>query len=138
MPLFSADDYDCSPAFEECWSRLPIIRRIGGWEVRWLAPLVDLGYESWIGDMSEGAWGYLEDCGWQAAMTGCGPMLDKRGRLKPKWVSAFCDAVVRLKDAGEYAGPEGDGDRWASWLCFKLSEPHGILAAKAKKRGWDR
>ncbi len=84
------------------------------------------------------AWGTLEGCGWQRAIDGAGEMVDKRGRVRPKWATAFRDAVERLAEEGGYAGPEGDEDRWASWVCFEIAEPRAVIEAIAVKRGWDR
>jgi hypothetical protein len=141
MPIFTQreyDDFDARPSFDEAWDRLPIVRRIAGLRVRWLGPLVNLGHDRWMGDLADAAWGHLEDCGWQTAMDAAEQMLDKRGRVRPKWAAAFRDAVERLAEGGGYAGPEGDADRWASWVCFEMAEPHAVIEAMAVKRGWDR
>lgn len=91
MPIFKQreyDDFDARPSFDKAWGRLPIVRRIAGLRVRWLGPLVNLGHDRWIGELSGAAWGTLEGCGWQAAMDGAGEMVDKRGRVRPKWAAA--------------------------------------------------
>lgn len=141
MPVFTQqeyDDFDQRPGLDEAWDRLPVVRRIGGLGVRWLGPLVNLGHDRWMGDMADAAWGPLESCGWSEALDRGGPMLDARGRVRRDWALAFRDAVSRLAGAGEYAGPEGDEARWASWLCFEMAEPRAVVSASAAKRGWDR
>ena len=141
MPIFKQreyDDFDARPSFDKAWDRLPIVRRIAGLRVRWLGPLVDLGHDRWIGELSDAAWGTLEGCGWQRAIDGAGEMVDRRGRVRAKWAAAFRDAVERLAEEGGYAGPEGDEDRWASWVCFEMAEPRAVIQATAVKRGWDR
>lgn len=141
MPIFTQDEYDDSnarPSLDEAWRRLPVVRRVAGLRVRWLGPLVDLGHERWIGDLSQAAWGYLEGCGWQRAMEDAGPMLDGRGRVRARWAAGLTDAVERLAAEGERTGPEGDRDRWASWVCLEMAEPSAVIQAAAIKRGWDR
>ena len=139
-PIFSDDEYDDfdqRPDLDTAWVRLPVVRRIAGFEVRYLGPLVDLGLDTWLGEMSQGAYGYLEGSGWMNDLPE-GPMLDTAGRVRTAWSGRFKIAVTRLADAGANAGPESDPDRWASWLCFELSEPREVIGAKAKLRGWDR
>ena len=139
-PIFTDDEYedfDQRPDLNAAWDRLPVVRRIAGFGVRYLGPLVDLGLDTWLGEMSQGAYGYLEDSGWMNALPE-GPMLDGAGRVRTSWSRSFKVAVDRLAEAGTNAGPESDPDRWASWLCFELAEPCEVLGAQAKFRGWDR
>jgi hypothetical protein len=139
MPIFRKREYaDDPPSFNEAWDRLPVVRRIGGLRVRWLGPLVDLGHDRWMGELSGAAWGFGESCGWQAALERGGAMLTPGGRVRPQWAAAFRDAVQRLADMGGYSGPEGDEDRWASWLCYEMAEPRAVIQASAAKRGWER
>lgn len=139
MAVFTEQEYaEDRPSLDDAWDRLPVVRRIAGLRVRWLGPLVDLGHDRWMGDLADAAWGVLESSGWQDALDEGGPMLDGRGRVRPKWATAFRDAVNRLADGGSYAGPEGDADRWASWVCFEMAEPHEVIKRMAEKRGWDR
>jgi hypothetical protein len=141
MPLFTVEEYEdfgSRPGMDEAWDRLPIVKRIGGIGLRWLGPLVELGHDRWMGDLADAAYGHLESCGWQHALDQGGAMLDARGRVRPQWAAAFCDAATRLAEGGSYAGPEGDASRWAAWMAFEFSEPHQWLSAAAAKRGWDR
>ncbi len=139
-PIFTDDEYedfDQRPDLNAAWDRLPVVRRIAGFKVRYLGPLVDLGLDPWLGEMSGGAYGYLEDSGWMDALPEA-PMLDAAGRVRTSWSRSFKVAVDRLAEAGTNAGPESDPDRWASWLCFELAEPNEVIGAQAKLRGWDR
>lgn len=139
MPIFRPEEYtDDRPTLDDGWDRLPIIRRVAGLKLRWIGPLVAVGHDDWAGELSEAAWGHLEGCGWQAAYDAGGDMLDKGGRIRPVWSTALRTAADRLASAGEYSGPEGDIQRWASWLCYEMTEPHDVLLAAATKRGWDR
>ena len=63
MPIFQQSEYtdfSCRPGLDEAWERLPVVATFDGLGARWLGPLVDLGHEVWLGDLSQGAWGYLE------------------------------------------------------------------------------
>ena len=60
MPVFTDveyTDFDQRPDFETAWRRLPVIATVGGIKVRWIGPLVDLGHDVWISEMSGGAYG---------------------------------------------------------------------------------
>jgi hypothetical protein len=141
MPIFSEHEYltfEDRPSLDEAWDRLPVVKRIAGLRIRWLGPLVNLGHDGWIEDLSGAAWGQLTDCGWEQAMDQSGPMMDKRGRVRRRWAAALHKAVELLAEAGGCEGPEGDSDRWASWVCYELSEPRAVIQAAATRRGWDR
>jgi hypothetical protein len=141
MPVFTPEEYanpDARPTFEEAWERLPVVRRWGGYRVRWIGPLVDLGLDGWIEDMAAAAWGYIEGCGWTTEMDGAGDVLDRRGRVRRGWAAAFGRATRLLAQAGSYAGPESDADRWASWIAYSFREPAAELRRAALRRGWDR
>lgn len=81
-----------------------------------------LGHDRWMGDSADAAWGVLKSSGWQDALDEGGPMLDGRGRVRPKWATAFRDAVNRLADgeatrdprATPTAGRPGCASRWRS------------------------
>ncbi len=73
MSIFSTLDRD--------WSSLPVLTTLDGLALRWAGPLVDLGHDWWLSDMSQAAWGYLEFCGWAEAMPE-GKALDADGNLK--------------------------------------------------------
>lgn len=132
------DDFDARPSLDDAWNRLPIVRRLGGLGIRWLGPFVNLGHDQWMGELAGAAWGHLEGCGWQELLRSAGAMLDGRGRVRTTWSADLRDAVYRLSEDGARTGPEGDPDRWASWVCFEMAEPHQYIRALAEKRGWDR
>ncbi len=140
MPVFTQDEYadfDARPTLDEAWDRLPVVCRVGGFGVRWLGPLVELGHDQWMGDLSEAAYGYLEGCGWREALSEGGEVLDSDGKLEQPWSTAFGAAARRLASQGEYSGPESDPERWASWLVFELAGIHGYVKARAEEKGWD-
>ena len=140
MPIFTDREYrnpHSRPDLQHAWDRLPIVRRLAGLKIRWLGPLVDLGHDVWLSDLSDGAWGYLGET-WAEHFEGAGPMLGTTGRVRPEWSKALRAAVDDLVYAGETAGPEQDPHLWASWVCFELSEPRAFLEGIARARGWDR
>jgi hypothetical protein len=140
MPVFSDaeyDDFDLRPDFETAWRRLPVLATIGGIKVRWLGPLVDLGHDVWLSELSQGAYGHLEDCGWsdllpEGSVTGPG------GRIRRTWAKGFAAAVEVLAEAGSAAGPESDPERWASWLAFELADLHAVVRARAAAKDAER
>ena len=139
MPIFRPHEYKHDrPTLRDAWDRLPVVVTISGLEIRWLGPLVDLGHDVWLGEMSEGAWGFLEGSGWQEVLAEGGPMLTDAGRLRAPWKAAFAEAVRLLAAGGEYAGPESCPHRWASWVAFAHSEPRAYVAERAEAKGWDR
>ena len=141
MPIFQQSEYtdfSCRPGLDEAWERLPVVATFDGLGARWLGPLVDLGHELWLGDLSQGAWGYLEGCGWQEALAECGPMLSPSGDIHAPWSEGFAEAVRLLVAAGEHAGPESRPDRWASWVAWAYTEPHDHVRGLAEANGWDR
>jgi hypothetical protein len=141
MPLFTDREYtevEHLPSFEQAWDRLPVVLTIGGLGVRWVGPLVQLGHDRWLGDLSEAAYGYLLDCGWQEPLDEAGAPLDAEGRLRPAWALAFGEAARCLAFEGERAGPESDPERWAAWLAFELGGVHGLVRKRAEAEGWDR
>lgn len=141
MPLFTDLEYtevEHLPSFDEAWDRLPVVLTIGEIGVRWLGPLVELGYDRWMGDLSEAAYGYLVDCGWRGPLDDAGRPLDDDGRLRPAWGTAFSEAVQCLTLEGERAGPESDPERWAAWLAFELAGVHGLVRLLAEAEGWER
>ncbi len=143
-PLFTDQEYenwDARPTLNEAWERLPVVRKIAGFKIRWIGPLIELGYD-WVSDLSAGAYGYLlQPDWWYAPWTNFlpdGPMLDRTGRIRADWSRGFRQAVEHLVRAADGPGPETDPDRWASWLCFELSEPSTLIRAEAERQGWDR
>ncbi len=141
MPLFTDLEYtepEQLPSFDQAWDRLPVALTIGGLGVRWVGPLVQLGYDRWLGDLSEAAYGYLQDCGWREPLDEAGAPLDPEGRLRPAWALAFAEAARCLALEGERAGPESDPERWAAWLAFELGGVHGLVKRRAEAEGWDR
>ncbi len=137
-PLFTDeeyDDWDARPTLREAWDRLPVVRTIAGFKIRWLGPLVELGYDEWLEDIATEAWEHLEHTGW-ADLLPEGPLLDRRGRVRADWSRAFKRAVDRLV-AAAFMSLETDPDRWASWGCYTLHEPNRLLRAEAERRGWD-
>lgn len=117
------DDLDAA------WRRLPRAR-LGRVTVRRLDPLVESVHVEWLESLGEAAWGYLEDCGWQQTMDDAGPVLDARGRVRPAFTRALRAAAAALAEAGTSAGPEGDPQRWASWICHALTEPHAVVRSR--------
>lgn len=139
MSLFTDAEYrhfDQRPSLEEAWRRLPVVLRLEGLDLRWLAPLVDLGHDQWLGELSQGAWGYLEACGWQQLYDEAGALLTARGKIRKPWARSFAAATQRLAAEGAYAGPERCPHRWASWIAFSHSEPRAHLQALAEQAGW--
>ncbi|MDP6933398.1 MAG: hypothetical protein QGG40_10810 [Myxococcota bacterium] len=118
--------------FREAWRRLPVQLEIRGLGVRWLGPLVDVGHEAWLDDMSQAAWGYLEFCGW-AELLPDEPFLVPRGEVSPGWIDGLWAAAERLARQGSGAGPEGDMERWLSWVCFAISEPRAHVRRLAER-----
>ena len=140
MPVFTDDEYndfDQRPDFETAWSRLPVLATIGGIKVRWLGPLVDLGHDVWLSQLSEGAWGYLEDSGWSELIPE-GEVTGPAGGIGQTWAKGFAAAVERLAEAGGAAGPESDPERWASWLAFELAGLHDLVRARAAAKDAER
>ena len=108
-------------ALATTWSKLP---RVPELQARWIGPLVETPFVEWISDMSEGAYGYIEDCGWLDAVGDMGDMLDSTGALRPEWVADFRAAATLLAEAGRDSGPESSEERWRSWLIWELADPH--------------
>ncbi len=134
-------DFDHRPSLDEAWERLPVLRVIAGYRIRWIGPLLEL-HEDWVGDLAAGAWGYLEKPTfwtptWHTFLPE-GPMFDRLGRIRADWSRGFRAALEQLVQNAEVAGPESDPNRWASWLCWELSEPNAWLRAEAARRGCDR
>jgi hypothetical protein len=141
VPIFTETEYrdhHRRPELREALERLPVVMRADHLEIRWLGPLVNLGHDHWVGELSNAAWGYLEDSGWQRMLAGAGPVLTPSGRVRPAWARAFGRAARALADAGGWAGPEGSPHHWASWLAFEMSEIHEVIRARATARGWNR
>ena len=137
--LFTEEEYkdwEARPDLNEAWDRLPVVRKIAGFKIRWLGPLVELGYDDWLGDVSTTADGYF---GWDRLLPE-GQMLDSRGRIRADWSRAFKSAVEKLVWQAELDGGAllFEPDRWASWLCHTLYEPNKLIRAEAERRGWDR
>ena len=130
-------DFSCRPGLDAAWERLPVVATFDGLGARWLGPLVDLGHEVWLGDLSQGAWGYLEGCGWSDLIP-AGPMLTRAGKPRAEWAKKLAQAARRLGERGGEAGPENDPERWLSWLCLELSEARGYVQGIAERSGWDR
>ncbi|MFH1469812.1 MAG: hypothetical protein ABIO70_35835 [Pseudomonadota bacterium] len=138
MSVFTEAEYrdsDQRPSLEEAWGRLPVLCHIDGLAIRWVGPLVNLGLDPWLADMAEGAWGPLEDCGWQEILEDCGEALAADGSFRPAWAQAFGEAARTLAEAGEYAGPESDPEAWAAWLCFELAKPREAIERLADEQG---
>ena len=118
-------------SLREAWSRLPVLFKIEENSVRWIGPLVDIGHEQWLSDMSEAAWGYLECCGW-AELLPDEPFLMPRGGISKAWKEGLHAAANRLAIEGGYAGPESDAEYWLSWLCFAIGEPNDYVRGLAE------
>ena len=120
-------------AIDRSWNRLP---RAGvpGLDARWLGPLVDKGLDGWLGDLSQGAYEILEDCGWLSDIRAAPPMLDDDGGFDPGWIACIQKAAQSLADAGAYAGPESEVERWTSWLLWELAEPHAWIRERIDGR----
>ncbi len=141
MPLFADPEYTepgCLPSLEQAWDRLPVVLTIGGIGVRWVGPLVRLGHDRWLGDLSEAAYGYLEDSGWRELLAEAGAPLDGAGRLRSAWAFAFGEAARCLALEGERAGPESSPERWAAWLAFESAGVHGLVKDMAEAARWER
>ncbi len=120
-----------STSLDDAYDALPIVFRLDGRPVRWLGPLVDAGHAGWLGDLSAAAYGHLEDCGWMD-LAASGPATVEEGTLCASWSTALADAAGRLASEGQYSGPEGSVDRWASWLVFEWSTLHRLARARAE------
>lgn len=137
MPVFTTEEYESRrerPSFEEAYDRLPVIARWDGLRVRWIGPLIDLGYEEWADELGTAAWGVLEDCGWMQRFDECGPLLSPCGKVRRTWTKAFGQAARRLAEEGAYSGFEGDPERVASWLGANLAACADYLQARAAAR----
>jgi hypothetical protein len=144
-PLFGEEEYsdwEARPDLNEAWRRLPIVRLLGGFKIRYLGPLIDLGHDVWLSDLSTAAYGYLLQPDWYyrpwTEFIPEGPLLYPTGHPRSEWSRDFRQAVEHLVRAAEVAGPEPDPERWASWLCFELHEPNKLIRAEAERRGWGR
>lgn len=139
MPLFTAEEYKsrrARPHFEDAYPRLPVLARWDGLRVRWIGPLIELGFERWADELYEAAYGVLADeCGWAGNFEDCGPMRGSGGGLRCRWTKAFGAAARELAIAGGQAGFEGNPERVASWLAFNLADTHDLLRERAKRRG---
>ena len=118
-------------SFERTWRALPVVFLMDGQRVRWLAPLVDAGHDGWMGELSAGAYGILEDCGWMDLAPSVRATVEQ-GRLCPEWSDALSVAAALLASAGSYSGPESSETRWASWLVFEWSELHRLAQTLAE------
>ncbi len=118
-------------SLQEAWSRLPVLFYIEGDSVRWLGPLVDIGHEQWLSDMSEAAWGYLECCGW-AELLPDEPFLKPGGVISTAWREGLHAAAHRLAIEGCHAGPESNPEYWLSWICFAIGETHDYVRGLAE------
>ena len=139
MPVFSQSEYrdfQHRPTLEEAWKRLPVVADFDGLGARWLGPLVDLGHDVWLGDLSQAGWGFLEGCGWTELLPES-PMLDDNGEPRDVWKKNLAAAARLLAERGLYSGPEGDPERWLSWLCVELSEPRSYVEGLARAKGCD-
>ena len=139
MPIFTDDEYRKlaqRPGLEEAWQRLPVVATVDEVDLRWIGPLVDLGHDQWLGDLAQAAWGYLEDCGWHAALAEGGEMLDDDGAIRSEWASAFGRAARRIAEAGTRSGPENDLGRWGSWIAAEMSAPRAYVQGIAEAKGW--
>ena len=141
QPLFTDaeySDWELRPGLDEAWERLPVVRKIAGFKIRYLGPLIDLGYDGWLEEVSTAADGYF---GWDRLLPE-GPMLDSRGRIRADWSRAFKSAVGKLvweaQLDGQLEGPIWGPDDWATWLCHTLHKPKKLIRAKAERSGWDR
>lgn len=117
--------------FSEACERLPVVLTLDGVPVRWIGDLIDQGYGADIGMMSEAAWGYLEDSGWQEALEGAGPLHDEHGQIRPTYAKAFSEAVYRLSGAGRHAGPASGVAMWAAWLANTMAATHDVVKEAA-------
>lgn len=109
---------------EDIWRRLPKVT-FGDLSACWIGPLVDSGLGSqWVADMSEAAYGFLEDTGWQEALENAGAAQDGRGRWMPSYLTAVRDAAARLAEGGGNAGPDGSLDHWLGFLVFEMAALH--------------
>ncbi len=109
---------------EDYFLRLPVLKRCDGLGLRWLGHVVESPHAPWVGDLSNAAWGYLQDCGWLSILQAGGPMRNADGNIRTTWRKALARAARRLAEEGERAGPSGDPEVWASWIAFEMSEPH--------------
>ncbi len=141
MTIFTEDEYRYHvdrPSLEEALDRLPVVMRADRLEVKWLGPMVDLGHDQWMGELSNGAWGHLEGCGWQRILAKAGDPRGAGDRIRTAWAKDFGRAARLLAERGSYAGPEGSAHRWASWLAFEMGDIRDIVKARAEAKGWDR
>lgn len=141
MALFSKSEYRNRTdrlSVRDAWGRLPVVVTIDGIQVKWVGPMICLGQDVWLGDMSNAAWGYLAFCGWSELLEEVGPMLGSEGDIRAEWASAFGQAARRLAEEGLRSGPENNPDCWGSWIAFAISEPHQYVRTRAEANGWDR
>ena len=110
-------------ALDREWSNLPEAQ-IPGSSARWIGPLIDKGFELYVCDLSQAAYGYLEHTDWMTTMNEAPQMLTQHGKFSPQWIAALNKAAADLAESGRYSGPESCAKRWASWIVFELSEPH--------------
>lgn len=117
--------------FHEAFSRLPVLLELDGLPVRWVGPLIDRGLDRTLGDLSNAAYGHLEECGWLDAIRS--QPFDPA--LGPAYATAVATAARRLASDGADQGPESDPEVWIAWLGFELSGLHGLLKDRAAARG---
>ncbi|TVQ89547.1 MAG: hypothetical protein EA397_15020 [Deltaproteobacteria bacterium] len=119
-------------SFGAACERLPVVLTLQGIPIRWLGPLVSAGYEADLELMSQAAWGYLEDCGWQEPLQDAGPLFDEDGEIRPAYARAFADAAERLAAAGGHAGPESEMIVWGAWLGTNLAQTCAVIRARTE------
>ena len=135
MPVFGREEYEFGnrPSLEEAYARLPVLARWDGLRVRWIGPLVDLGFDGWIEEVGQGAWVVAPN--WADAFDACGPLCGPSGRPRRAWTKVFGEVVRDLARMGGDAGFEGDPERVASIIAFTLAESHDLLRRRAVQRG---
>ena len=112
MPVFTETEYRNHakrPELHQAWERLPVVVNVGGVKVRGVGPLVELGHDIWLDDLSNAAWGYLESCGWASVLGDACSVLEGDGEMRhgAAFRSRKRGVVLMLTEGGWCASTRG-------------------------------
>ncbi len=113
---------------KKVWSTLPLVIQWREMDLRWLPPLMELGFQPLLEEMSTEAWGRLSHIGWEDRLPEA-EMLNGLGEILEPWMEELLVAATLLSEEGARTGPTGGLELWFSWLLMSLSEPAGHIRA---------
>ena len=135
VPLFSRAERGRIEV-HAAWQRLPPLGVIQATPVLWIGPLIDVGHDMLLSDMSSAAYGYLGEHWRQSIPDSDVPFFEGTdGTVHPEWATGLAQAMDYLAEEGIRAGPESKKAHWLAWLCFELSVPHDAVRSLAERFG---